>query len=396
LADFDRVLQLLSVGPELPDDLDFGIGIVGAGHIINWAHLPAYRKVGFSVVGIFDIVKEKAQATAGKFGVPKVYDSLDEMLGDPKVEVVDLALPPTANYNVGKSVIAAKKNLLCQKPLTMDYQEAVELVKLAKAAGVKLAVNQNLRWSPAMWSCRQLIRGGILGQPVAGFIEHRFGGDLNLLGETWPPYYMQPLAHLYAKPKVVYDATSPPPSSSPSPIPRHKIRGNILGDGVHIIDSLRVFFGMPKSVIACVTGTPSNEYADTVNTIALKYGNAFSVTVRLSYNNWWGDSHLHFSFEGMDRIIRGSIGDYSRDFFKEALSPNDTLEIGFKDRPVHWMKPTIRGSWLPDAMVYSMGELLKAIKTGSEPETSGSDNLSTLRIIHAALESADTGNKVNL
>ena len=60
-----------------------GIGIVGAGQVVNGAHLPAYRKGGLSVAGIFDRDRAKAEATAGRFGVEKVYGSLEELLDDP-------------------------------------------------------------------------------------------------------------------------------------------------------------------------------------------------------------------------------------------------------------------------------------------------------------------------
>jgi predicted dehydrogenase len=383
-----ELMRLVDIKPQLEPNLDYGIGIVGAGHIVNWAHLPAYRKAGFNVVGIFDLAKDKAVGTAQKYEVPKVYDSLDELLADPAVEVVDMALAPTLNLRIGEQVIAAKKHFMCHKPMTTVYAEAVKLVEDAKRANVKFAVNQNLRWDPAMWACRRLIRADGLGKPVAGFIDHAFGGDLGLLGETFPPWYGKPLRHLYQKEKEVYV----PPEAKPPPGPT---RGSILGDGVHIIDSLKVFFGVPKSVMANITGTPANPKADTVNTLVLKYRDDFSITMRLSYNNWWGDSHLKFSFEGTDSIIRGDIGDYRRDFFKEGISPNDRLEIGVRVGQVKWVIPPFRGTWIPDAFQFSMGELLKAIKHNTEPETSGADNLSTLRIIHAALDSAESGKAVD-
>jgi predicted dehydrogenase len=168
----------------------------------------------------------------------------------------------------------------------------------------------------------------------------------------------------------------------------------ILGDGVHIIDSLKVLFGVPKSVVANITGTPSSPQSDAVNTIVLKYRDDFSITVKLAYNNWWGESHLDFSFEGTDVVVRGDIGDYRRNFFKEAISPNDRIKVGIREKPVTWIIPSLLGTWIPDAFQFSMGELMSAIKHNTEPETSGADNLSTLGIIHAALESASSGRAV--
>ena len=70
-----------------------GIAVVGAGQVVNGAHLPAYRKGGLSVAGIYDRDRAKAEATAGRFGVEKVYGSLEELLDDPRVDIVDVAVP---------------------------------------------------------------------------------------------------------------------------------------------------------------------------------------------------------------------------------------------------------------------------------------------------------------
>ena len=54
---------------------DYGIGIVGMGGIVQYAHLPAYRKAGFHVVACTDLDYEKAQAVAAAYGIANVYPS---------------------------------------------------------------------------------------------------------------------------------------------------------------------------------------------------------------------------------------------------------------------------------------------------------------------------------
>ena len=65
----DEILEL-DKGPKLPESRERGIGIVGAGAIVNAGHLPAYRKAGFNVVAIADTNLEAAQETAREWGVP--------------------------------------------------------------------------------------------------------------------------------------------------------------------------------------------------------------------------------------------------------------------------------------------------------------------------------------
>ena len=68
--------------------------IIGAGGIVNDAHLPAYKIAGYEVVGIYDIDKQKATETAKKFGVPVIYESLQDVIALAPANVVfDLAVP---------------------------------------------------------------------------------------------------------------------------------------------------------------------------------------------------------------------------------------------------------------------------------------------------------------
>jgi len=80
----------------MPAHRDYPIAIVGAGGIVNDAHLPAYRKAGFNVLGIFDPDTERAQRTAHRFNLPSVYSSLDALLAGP-CRIVDVAVPASQN-----------------------------------------------------------------------------------------------------------------------------------------------------------------------------------------------------------------------------------------------------------------------------------------------------------
>ena len=95
----------LEYKPKLGTKTDYGIGIVGAGSIVEAAHLPAYRKAAFSVVGICDINADKARRLAERFGIPRVYNDLAEMLADPRVEIVDIAVPPWAQPTIANSTL---------------------------------------------------------------------------------------------------------------------------------------------------------------------------------------------------------------------------------------------------------------------------------------------------
>ena len=119
----------------IPEDHKRRIAIVGAGTIVEVAHLPAYRLAGLEVVGLFDLDHERASRVAKEFGIETVYDSLEELLADERVAVVDVAVLVEAQPDIVRQAIAAGKHLLCQKPFVQDLQVGRELIELADAAG---------------------------------------------------------------------------------------------------------------------------------------------------------------------------------------------------------------------------------------------------------------------
>src|SRR5581483_1659459 len=83
----------LDYKPKLPVKGDYGIGLVGAGQIANQAHLPAYRKAGFSILAVTDVDASAAATTAAAFGIPRVCANLDELLEAPGIDIIDFAVP---------------------------------------------------------------------------------------------------------------------------------------------------------------------------------------------------------------------------------------------------------------------------------------------------------------
>jgi predicted dehydrogenase len=138
----------LNIHPPLPRRKDFRIGILGSGFIVNDCHLVAYRKAGFNPVAIASRKRETAESVVKCHGIATVYDGYDQLLNDPSIEVLDIAVPPNAQLALIKAACARKtvKGILAQKPLGMNYAEALEAVQACEAAGITLAVNQNMRY----------------------------------------------------------------------------------------------------------------------------------------------------------------------------------------------------------------------------------------------------------
>ena len=150
--------------PRFPDGYRPGIGIVGCGNIVRHAHLPAYAEYGLDVVGVYD---PNPTATAGVqegFGVRRIFGSLDELLADPAVGIVDVATHAALRAPIVHAAIAAGKHVLAQKPLAPDLATARKSVADAAHRGLHLAVNQNGRWAPPWRVASLLVERGRSGR----------------------------------------------------------------------------------------------------------------------------------------------------------------------------------------------------------------------------------------
>ena len=127
--------------PKLPKDKTPGIGCIGSGFIMADCHLVAYRAAGFNPVAIASQTPAHAKAVAERHKIEKTYDDYQTLLRDPRVNVLDIAVPPDLQLQVVRDAVKEAghiKGILAQKPLGMNFAQAREIVDLCKKAGIKL------------------------------------------------------------------------------------------------------------------------------------------------------------------------------------------------------------------------------------------------------------------
>src|SRR5687768_9231164 len=102
--------------------------VIGAGAIVRTAHLPAYKRIGLPVAGVFDVRAETAEGTAGQFGIPKVFDTLGSAsaAGADLGAIFDLAVPGSQVLPVLQE-LPEGAGVLIQKPMgeTLDDARAI-------------------------------------------------------------------------------------------------------------------------------------------------------------------------------------------------------------------------------------------------------------------------------
>lgn len=143
-----------------------GVAVVGAG-FIGPVHVEALRRLGLPVRGILGCDQAESQRAMKSLGLPKAYASLDEVLADPTVQSVHLAVPNVLHYEFAKRAIAAGKHVICEKPLAMSSQQSGELVELAAGKRLAAGVCYNVRFYPLNLEARDRIARGELGRIFA-------------------------------------------------------------------------------------------------------------------------------------------------------------------------------------------------------------------------------------
>src|SRR5437762_5213327 len=98
----------LNYRPTLPRRKDFRIGCAGAGFIMRDCHLVAYRQAGFNPVAVASRTVERAREAADRHAVPRVHESIADLLADPEIEVLDVAVPPDVQPGVIREAVRHK------------------------------------------------------------------------------------------------------------------------------------------------------------------------------------------------------------------------------------------------------------------------------------------------
>jgi len=180
-----QLLSQLNLKPLLPNNPDsFHIILIGAGSIANIAHLPAYKLVNFTVIGIYDVDKNRAQEMANKWNIPNVFDTVTEACAfksDKKI-IFDLAIPSNQIIPTLKQ-LPINSYALIQKPMGEDLSEAQAIVDLCEQRNIHGSVNFQLRYAPYILGLKDAIRRGWLGDKITTIEIHV---NAHIPWATWP------------------------------------------------------------------------------------------------------------------------------------------------------------------------------------------------------------------
>jgi predicted dehydrogenase len=330
--------------PRDPKSYSPNIGLIGCGPITT-SHLRAYSAAHYRVVALCDVNLGRALDRQREFYPDaEVYSDYRELLARPDIQVVDIATQPAERAKIIEDALLSDKHVLSQKPFVTDLDTGERLVELAERAGLRLAVNQNGRWSPHFSYIREAILAGHVGD-VLGI---HFGVHWNHDFVAGTPF--DEIHHV-----VLYDFA------------------------IHWFDALSYFLGAKEStrVFASVKRASGQTAKPPLLGQALVEYEGSQATLAFDAFTKSGTKD--------STIVTGTKGTLY------STGPDLGHQTVTLSTPEGSGSPHLEGTWFSDGFHGTMAELLCAIEDEREPSNSARDNLKSLALCFAAVRSANTG-----
>jgi D-apiose dehydrogenase len=333
--------------------------MIGSGF---WARyqLAGWREAGGAqCAGIYNRTRAKAEALARDFGSPPVFDDVETMLSETRPDFADIVTDVGTHAEYTKLAAGLGIPVVCQKPLAVSYEEAAGMLEACRSAGVPLYVNENWRWQTPIRELKRRMDCAGIGEVFRARIRMVSG------------------FRLFANQPFLRD-----------------LEQFVLTDiGSHVLDTARFLFGEAESLYCQTFQAHKDIRGEDVATVMLKLKTGATVTVEMGY----AENYLE-----RDRFPETAI-------LVEATQGSAELELD------HWIRittkagthiqrcPPPRYSWadprydvVHSSIVGCQANLLAAMRGECAAETSGEDNLKTVRLVFASYESAAKGQVVNV
>ena len=326
------------------------VGVVGCGfwsqfQIGGWTELPDAE-----VVCVADLDKAKAQARAHQFGIPRWYGSAEELLADGDVDVVDIISDVGNHRPLVEAAARSGKHVICQKPMAPTLSDAEAMVQACRHAGVRFFIHENYRWQPQIRRVAELLRSGVIGQP---FRAH------TAFNTAYPVFVNQPaLAQLE--------------------------QFALTDQGTHQFDIVRFLFGEISSLYCQVQQITPGIRGEDVATCVMRARSGALVVTEISFA-----SRLEREVFPQTLItVEGSQGSIE---LRDGPEVRVTTRSGTTNERIDlqrygWQHPDY--SIEPPSIVACNRSFVNDLLGRGAAETTGDDNLQTLRLVFGAYDSA--------
>ncbi len=354
------------------------VAVVGCGSFATSQYLPNIAKTANTVLtAVCDIRTDIAEASCRRFGAQAWFASVEELVekGDFDIAIDAASIP--AHHHINKTILAAGKHLISQKPAALTVEELTEQIEIARRNRVKFSCVPIHMITPDMLMAEQIIRDGGIGRVLSAKCVSTHGG----------PEYFQ---YREADPSWFYEPGA----------------GALYDMGVHALDKITGVMGPAKSVF-CLAATARK--VRTVRSGAFDGKSIRSDKIPDTYfiTLDFGDDRIGFVDTGYTQLatrcppleIYGEKGVIS---FKphDGVWPNpevyiDSPAIGMRGwiTPMDWVKSTRKPNF---TQCCPLADLVEAIENDSEPVLSPEHARHVLEIMCAIPRSIEENRPVEL
>ena len=283
----------------------------------------------------------------------------EELLLREELDFVDIITDPWTHSKFVQLAAAHKVPVICQKPMAPTLAESESMVEACKQAGVPFLIHENWRWQAPMRELKNVLDSGAIGEPFRARITYVSGYPL-FINEPW----------LKDWPKYI-----------------------ILDMGSHLLDVARFLFGEAERLYCQVDRIHAHFKGEDVATLMLTMGGRITVTIELGF----AENYLeNDAFRSTPILVEADKGSVELDFMSRLrVTTKSGTHVRSVPSPVYsWALPNYQHSH--SSIVPCNANLLRALRGDGPAETTGEDNLKTMRLVFAAYDSAQSGKAIQL
>jgi len=341
------------------------VGIVGAGNISE-IYLKNLTTVfdNVNVVGIADLVVERAQDRAKKFGVGAF--SVEDLVAHPEVEIVVNLTIPAAHAEIASAAIANGKSAYNEKPLAINREDGKRLLDEAKARGVLVGSAPDTFLGGGLQSARKYLDEGVIGEPVAVSAQMLGHGM-----ESWHPdpyFFFQPGAGPLFDVGVYYVqalAAIVGPIARVSALARASFPERVVASG-------------PKTGEVIPVNTPTHIMS------AIQFESGVVGNLGTSFDVWETNRST--------LVIYGSEGTLRLPDPNTFGGPIQLLKAGGKE----WSELPLTYGHTENSRGLGVWDMAHALQTGEPARASGELGYHVLDVMVSVLESGENGHRVEV
>ncbi len=328
-----------------------GCGFFAGNHLNSWQMVE-----GAEIVALCDRDAARLDAAGRAFGINALYDDAAQMLTEQKPDFVDIITTAPTHRPLVELAAQHGVHVICQKPFAETLGDARAMVQAAQGAGKTLMVHENFRWQSPVRTAIDAIRAGRIGTPFFCRASFRSGYDVF----SGQPYLAE------GDRFIVEDL------------------------GIHVLDIARALMGDVARVAATTTRINQNIKGEDVATILLTHDSGMTSVVDCSY----ATRRTPETFPETLLEIDGDLGTLRLDagyrLTIQTADGEDSQDVApplldWAERPWHNIQ---------ESVFTIQQHFVDCLANGTNPETSGDDNLRTLTLVEAAYLSAREGRTV--